>query len=343
MTGKRLIAPAAATRRASAAALTFVAASSIAVLALPQVAAAQRSEVVPPWYYRTNIYGQDGLSEREIRARAEAAFPEANGNDDLWIDFDEYLAWQRSLVGLDEMAELTPEAYRDARRNAGPLAPPPYAELAPDGAGVTETGFAEATSRAFLAVDGDDDRALQMQEWEALFLKAYSTLDLDEDGVISLAEAELFAADEDTVALMVVTEEEAEETATEPAPQPDEAAESAFAGLDGDGDGAVTLAEVLRWNAAEFERQDADGNGVITPAEWDLRAQEHFGYRVNPEPLDYQSHSTFAEHDRDGDNAVTLAEWRARIRVEFALLDGNDDGVVDLGELSTHYIDVVPD
>lgn len=98
--------------------------------------------------------------------------------------------------------------------------------------------------------------------------------------------------------------------------------------LDADKDGRLSLLEVQHYNVGNFQRHDVDRNGVLTAEEWDLKAQEHFGYRVNPAPLQTLTEDTFAEHDLDGDGMVTRYEWDARVQTEFAILDRDRNGFV---------------
>lgn len=98
--------------------------------------------------------------------------------------------------------------------------------------------------------------------------------------------------------------------------------------LDVNRDGILTISEVLRYNDWNFQRHDKDGNGWIDSYEWDLKAQEHFGHRVNPAVLGTLSHDTFNRHDRDNDGRVSKVEWDRQVESEFVLLDTNNDGAL---------------
>jgi hypothetical protein len=95
--------------------------------------------------------------------------------------------------------------------------------------------------------------------------------------------------------------------------------------LDSNRDGALTINEVFVYNDGNFQRHDTNRNGWIEDYEWDLKAQEHFGHRVNPPVLGTLTHDTFGRHDRDGDGRVSKLEWDAQIEAEFARLDSNGD------------------
>jgi hypothetical protein len=96
--------------------------------------------------------------------------------------------------------------------------------------------------------------------------------------------------------------------------------------LDVNRDGVLTISEVLRYNDWNFQRHDKNANGWLEDYEWDLKAQEHFGHRVNPAVLGTLTHDTFNRHDRDNDGRVSKTEWDRQIEAEFATLDGNNDG-----------------
>lgn len=98
--------------------------------------------------------------------------------------------------------------------------------------------------------------------------------------------------------------------------------------LDVNHDGVLTISEVFRYNDWNFQRHDKDANGLIDAYEWDLKAQEHFGHRVNPAALGTLSHDTFNRHDRDNDGRVSKTEWDRQIESEFGVLDGNNDGML---------------
>jgi len=102
--------------------------------------------------------------------------------------------------------------------------------------------------------------------------------------------------------------------------------------LDADRDGVLTIAEVLRYNDWNFQRHDANGDGWLDSYEWNLKAQEHFGHRVNPQVLGTLTHDTFGRHDRDGDGRVGKVEWDRQVEAEFAVLDSDGDRVLRSGD-----------
>jgi hypothetical protein len=95
--------------------------------------------------------------------------------------------------------------------------------------------------------------------------------------------------------------------------------------LDNNRDGVLTIDEVLVYNHGNFLRHDQNRNGWLEDYEWDLKAQEHFGHRVNPAVLGTLTHDTFGRHDRDGDGRVSKQEWDAQIDAEFQILDSDGD------------------
>ena len=306
----------------------------------------------PRWFQQMDVDGDGTLTRAEVQAGNEAAFAEADTDRDEQVTAEEYGTYYRSMVGLDEVdrdGTLTREDYQRATEGGGPVAPPRMGDLDYDrDEQVSHDEFDRWVEESFAAAGGGGP-ILTQEAWLEMSDESFDAADSDRDQQLSSTEADAWVrlaevnASERTAAAMN-GEGELDQTPAQLTQA--EAEQQAGAGLgmfDSDGDGYATLQEIQSYNAQKFERQDGNGDGVLTPDEWDLRSQEHFGYRVNPKALDYQTESTFAEHDADGDNRVTRAEWDARIRDEFAAVDGDGDGQVDTSELAYHSIEIVPD
>lgn len=306
----------------------------------------------PRWFQQMDVNNDGVLTRAEAQAGNEAAFAGADFDRDQQVTAEEYGTYYRSMVGLEEVERdgtLTREDYRAATEGGAPIAPPRMGDLDFDRDDeVTHAEFDRWAEESFAQADFEPDEILTQEEWLAMSQGGFDEADSDRDEQLSSAEAatwyQLASAQSERTAAAMNGEGELETTPAQlTQAEADQQADAGLGMFDTDGDGYATLQEILAYNAQKFDQQDANGDGVLSPSEWDLRSQEHFGYRVNPEELNYQTESTFAEHDANGDNAVTRAEWKARIRDEFAAVDDNGDGQVDTSELAYHYIDIVPD
>ena len=98
--------------------------------------------------------------------------------------------------------------------------------------------------------------------------------------------------------------------------------------FDADGDGIITLEEVMAVRGDRFAVFDADGDGVLSQAEMEAGRTAMMGERVS---------ARIADLDGDGDGALTedefLAEAGRRAAERFAALDADDDGVVTADEM----------
>ena len=86
---------------------------------------------------------------------------------------------------------------------------------------------------------------------------------------------------------------------------------------DGDGDGAVTQAEVDAFRAARLAAFDADGNGVLDLAEYQALWLDAMRDRMV---------DRFQAHDDDGDGVVTVDEFGADFSRLVRRMDRDGDG-----------------
>jgi Ca2+-binding EF-hand superfamily protein len=90
--------------------------------------------------------------------------------------------------------------------------------------------------------------------------------------------------------------------------------------LDADGDGAITLEEALAPVRDRFKRMDKDGNGSIEAADFAAHRAE---------AIDYWTKRILKRLDQDKDGKISKAEAERLPLQRFAVMDLNDDGVVD--------------
>jgi Ca2+-binding EF-hand superfamily protein len=95
---------------------------------------------------------------------------------------------------------------------------------------------------------------------------------------------------------------------------------------DGNGDGAVTRAELDAARASEFARLDADRDGALTGEELRAAHQGHRGHGPGEGP----------RPDANNDGTVTREEFLARPNAMFDAMDANDDGVLSSAEMAEH-------
>ena len=94
--------------------------------------------------------------------------------------------------------------------------------------------------------------------------------------------------------------------------------------LDLNRDDAITLDEVEAVRAVRFLRLDGDGDGAITEAEMVAAAQVRIARRIAKK---------FARMDLNGDDRVERAEFDDRGAARFARLDSDGDGQVSQEEI----------
>lgn len=104
---------------------------------------------------------------------------------------------------------------------------------------------------------------------------------------------------------------------------------ASFAGMDADGDGAVSSAEHARAAQTMFQMMDGDRDGTVTVAEMDA-AQAAIG-----DSRALSSEKKIGLLDADGDAKLTLAEYVAGSNALFAEMDANKDDRLDRAEWDT--------
>jgi len=113
-----------------------------------------------------------------------------------------------------------------------------------------------------------------------------------------------------------------------------------FDRFDGDGDGAITYAEVQAWRTRFFDSADADVDGFVTRAELDaIQAQAQAaaveqGREGRRRPMRRARQADpITRHDSDGDDRLSRSEF---VDAPFAALerfDRNEDGALTRDEL----------
>ena len=102
---------------------------------------------------------------------------------------------------------------------------------------------------------------------------------------------------------------------------------------DGDGNGAVTLAEIAEKRENVFVTFDEDGDGVITAEEYVAFDEARAADQAN-EGNGNGGHGkaavgmTLAFNDSDGNGAVSQEEFVSKSEAWFAILDRNADGEI---------------
>lgn len=109
----------------------------------------------------------------------------------------------------------------------------------------------------------------------------------------------------------------------------DGSAQARFDRIDADGDGKITIDEMLARVDKRFDAADADGDGEIT--------LEEMVARIERRRLERRAKRILARMDVDGDGKVTKTELQNRARKRFALADGNDDGQIEKSEMRRQF------
>lgn len=98
-----------------------------------------------------------------------------------------------------------------------------------------------------------------------------------------------------------------------------------FNAADADGNGVVTRAEFLHYRDANFDRLDRNGDGVVSPADAPRLAS------ARPEAFARLT-GALGGADRNGDGAISRAELAQAPPVMFDRADANSDGQVTTAE-----------
>ncbi len=100
-----------------------------------------------------------------------------------------------------------------------------------------------------------------------------------------------------------------------------------FVSFDGNGDGALTQAEIDEARAASLARFDTDGDGSLSLGEYEAlwldAAREHMVDR-------------FQDLDSDGDAVVTKAEFSDPYSGMVKFMDRNGDGTLSRDDMGRH-------
>ncbi|MEN7537825.1 EF-hand domain-containing protein [Aurantiacibacter flavus] len=100
---------------------------------------------------------------------------------------------------------------------------------------------------------------------------------------------------------------------------------------DADGDGVVTMAEFNAERAKIHEGYDMDGDGRVSQVEY----VDDYQYRLDAELAEIranrlrQAHFRFGVLDADHDGTLTLEELNESGTRTFSRLDSNEDGIID--------------
>lgn len=112
---------------------------------------------------------------------------------------------------------------------------------------------------------------------------------------------------------------------------------TSFEGKDANGDGVISQAEYAKAAQSIFQRMDADGSGTVTVQEMDA-ARTALGLS---DPA-MSSEKIIEQADSDGDGKLTLSEWMAHANAQFDAIDTNKDGKIDHLEWDTAYPTATP-
>ena len=114
-----------------------------------------------------------------------------------------------------------------------------------------------------------------------------------------------------------------------------------FGQIDADGDGKITLAEIMDQREGIFYAMDADSSD-------DLTVEEFMAVRMGPgadndsgmgrmqEQRQAEKRASFDQMDTDRNGTLSKQEWDAAGSAELASMDRNGDGVITADEFGPH-------
>ncbi|MCG6940569.1 MAG: EF-hand domain-containing protein [Thiohalocapsa sp.] len=133
----------------------------------------------------------------------------------------------------------------------------------------------------------------------------------------------------------------AQSDAPNPQAQADAAAKAFMQKLDTDKSGGISLEEATAPQKEQFQANDKNGDGYITPDE----ASAAFAEQVPPEMMQAMKDrgmpdpgETFVKNlDKNGDGKVDQAEFEQPTKDSFAAMDANGDGNADEAEATAYF------
>lgn len=187
--------------------------------------------------------------------------------------------------------------------------------------------------------DQDQDGRVSSIEFEQARRARFDATDTDHSATVSIEEYVFEWEDRLDAQLAVDRKEQVTQTANR------------FKALDDDSNGILSRAEFDASGAASFQRFDSDRDGIIDAADVDARAEA--GERQRSEmsreqilvdqkrmldmPSTHSKAGTIEVYDADADGVVTLAEFARGRDAQYAAMDGNGDGGVDVDEYTVEF------